>query len=122
MYPMLGQAFGAQLVRVQSGEDFALPGRRFAGPHFAADPGDRDRKPQQSYRPGGCRASRLAAIVEAAPDAAVLIDEAYFEFCGETVLAELPRHPNLFVARTFSKAYGLAGLRLGVLIGAAGAD
>ena len=31
----------------------------------------------------------------------------------------MARHPNLFVARTFSKAYGLAGLRLGVLIGAA---
>jgi histidinol-phosphate aminotransferase len=61
----------------------------------------------------------LVRIVEAAPDAAVLIDEAYFEFCGETLLGDLPRHPNLFVARTFSKAYGLAGLRLGVLTGAA---
>ena len=53
-----------------------------------------------------------------------LIDEAYFEFCGgaltcRTMISDLASHPNLFVARTFSKAYGLAGLRLGVLTGAA---
>jgi histidinol-phosphate aminotransferase len=63
-------------------------------------------------------------IAESAPDAAVLIDEAYFEFSGAaltcgTMIPDLARHPNLFVARTFSKAYGLAGLRLGVLTGAA---
>src|SRR5208283_2606223 len=71
--------------------------------------------------PTGLATSRadLLTIAEAAPDAAVLIDEAYFEFCGETLIEDLARHPNLFVARTFSKAYGLAGLRLGVLTGAA---
>jgi len=65
----------------------------------------------------------LLKIAESAPDAAVVIDEAYFEFCGasltcRTMIPDLARHPNLFVARTFSKAYGLAGLRLGVLTGA----
>ncbi len=71
--------------------------------------------------PTGLTAARadLLTIAEAAPDAAVLIDEAYFEFCGETLIPDLARHPNLFVARTFSKVYGLAGLRLGVLTGAA---
>src|SRR5262249_1359963 len=49
----------------------------------------------------------------------VLIDEAYFHFHGETVLGEISRSPNLFVARTFSKAYGLAGLRIGILAGSA---
>src|SRR5439155_19163224 len=53
-----------------------------------------------------------------AADAAVLVDEAYFEFCGQTVIAERAELPNLFVTRTFSKAYGLAGLRIGMLIGA----
>jgi histidinol-phosphate aminotransferase len=62
----------------------------------------------------------LIGIVESAPDAAVLVDEAYFEFGGETLLPDMSRYPNLFVARTFSKAYGLAGLRLGVVVGAAG--
>jgi histidinol-phosphate aminotransferase len=62
--------------------------------------------------------TELLKIVAAAPDAAVLIDEAYFDFCGDTLIADLARHPNLFIGRTFSKAYGLAGARLGVLIGA----
>ena len=52
-----------------------------------------------------------------APQAAVLVDEAYFEFCGKTLLRECRRFPNLFVTRTFSKAYGLAGLRVGYALG-----
>ncbi len=54
-------------------------------------------------------------ILSAAPRSAVLIDEAYFEFCGISALGMIAPHPNLFVSRTFSKAYGLAALRLGVL-------
>ncbi|MBO8127718.1 MAG: histidinol-phosphate transaminase [Peptococcaceae bacterium] len=46
----------------------------------------------------------------------VIIDEAYFEFCGETVLPLLDRYPNLVVLRTFSKAFGLAGLRVGYML------
>ncbi len=46
------------------------------------------------------------------------MDEAYYHFYGETVLDLIGRVPNLVVARTFSKAYGLAGLRLGALIAA----
>jgi histidinol-phosphate aminotransferase len=55
-------------------------------------------------------------ILEAAPCAAVLVDEAYYEFCGITALGLISQYPNLFVSRTFSKAYGMAALRLGVLI------
>jgi histidinol-phosphate aminotransferase len=43
----------------------------------------------------------------------VVIDEAYAEFSGVTVLPWIRKYPNLFVTRTFSKAAGLAGLRLG---------
>src|SRR5579864_1537211 len=59
----------------------------------------------------------LARIAKAAPDAAILVDEAYFEFCGESMMPKWRECPNLFVTRTFSKAYGLAGLRIGVLTG-----
>jgi histidinol-phosphate aminotransferase len=59
----------------------------------------------------------LARISEAARDAIVLIDEAYIEFGGESFLPQLPRHPNVLVGRTFSKAYGLAGMRVGIVIG-----
>jgi histidinol-phosphate aminotransferase len=48
-----------------------------------------------------------------------MVDEAYFHFFGETVLGDIAAVPNLMVARTFSKAYGLANLRIGMLAGSA---
>jgi histidinol-phosphate aminotransferase len=57
----------------------------------------------------------LRKILEAAPFTLVVIDEAYFDFSGVTVLPWIRRYPNLIVARTFSKAMGLASLRLGCL-------
>lgn len=54
-------------------------------------------------------------IAEHASNSALLIDEAYYEFNRVTALPLLARFPNLFVCRTFSKAYGMAGLRLGCL-------
>jgi histidinol-phosphate aminotransferase len=62
---------------------------------------------------------RLIDILEEAPNAAVLIDEAYFEFYGHTLMDLVGKYENLFIARTFSKAYGLAGFRVGVLVGSA---
>jgi histidinol-phosphate aminotransferase len=45
----------------------------------------------------------------------VVVDEAYVDFCPEeSLVAELDRHPNLVVLQTFSKAWGLAGARVGV--------
>ena len=118
MYPMLGQALGARVVRLQSGEDMALP---VADLLAHVSPRTRMIAIANPNNPTGLAASRadMLRIAESAPDAAVLIDEAYFEFRGETLIPDLARHSNLFIARTFSKAYGLAGLRLGVLIGAA---
>ncbi len=122
MYPMLGEAIGAQVVRVKSGEHLVFP---TADVLTRISPRTRVIAIANPNNPTGLATSRadLLKIAEAAPDAAVLIDEAYFEFCGEccgqTLLPDLASHPNLFVARTFSKAYGLAGLRLGVLTGAA---
>jgi histidinol-phosphate aminotransferase len=57
----------------------------------------------------------LKTILRAAPATAVLVDEAYFDFSGETVLPWIRKHKNLIVTRTFSKAFGLAALRMGCL-------
>jgi histidinol-phosphate aminotransferase len=51
-------------------------------------------------------------------EAVVFVDEAYSEFAGATFIPELPAFPNVIVGRTFSKAFGLAGLRIGCLVGA----
>jgi histidinol-phosphate aminotransferase len=51
-------------------------------------------------------------------EAVVFLDEAYSEFAETTFLADLADFPNVIVGRTFSKAFGLAGLRIGCLVGA----
>jgi len=63
----------------------------------------------------GIGVSGVRQILDAAPHAAVLIDEAYFEFSGVTALPLLRQYPNLFVSRTFSKVYGMAAMRCGCL-------
>jgi histidinol-phosphate aminotransferase len=57
----------------------------------------------------------IARILRKARTAAVLIDEAYYEFSGITALPEIAQAPNLFVCRTFSKVFGMAAMRLGCL-------
>jgi histidinol-phosphate aminotransferase len=59
----------------------------------------------------------LRRILNAASKTLVLVDEAYFDFSGLTILPWIRRYPNLLVARTFSKAAGLAALRIGCLFG-----
>jgi histidinol-phosphate aminotransferase len=62
----------------------------------------------------------IRAIARHVPrQAVVFVDEAYAEFAGISFLAELAAFPNVIVGRTFSKAFGLAGLRIGCLVGAA---
>ena len=51
------------------------------------------------------------------PGAIVFVDEAYAEFSGVSFLPDLARFPNVIVGRTFSKAFGLAGIRIGCMVG-----
>jgi histidinol-phosphate aminotransferase len=61
----------------------------------------------------------IKAIARHVPkEAVVFVDEAYAEFAGRSFIPELPAFPNVIVGRTFSKAYGLAALRIGALVGA----
>jgi histidinol-phosphate aminotransferase len=60
--------------------------------------------------------NELERILKAATHTAVVIDEAYADFSGVTVIPWIRKYPQLFVTRTFSKAAGLAGLRLGAVI------
>ena len=52
-----------------------------------------------------------------ASDALVMVDEAYFEFSRQTMRPYLAQHRNLVILRTFSKAFSLAGVRMGYLLG-----
>jgi len=55
-------------------------------------------------------------LVNAAPNALVVVDEAYIDFGGESALSLVGEHPNLAVVRTFSKAFSMAGARLGYVL------
>ena len=60
----------------------------------------------------------IRAIAHAVPPGAIVfVDEAYAEFARVTFIPELDAFPNVIVGRTFSKAFGLAGLRIGCLVG-----
>jgi histidinol-phosphate aminotransferase len=115
-YPNATTAVGATVVRVPPGVDFAFP---TDGVLRAITPQTRIIFLNTPNNPTGQLIARadLVRIAQAAPDAVVLIDEAYIEFGGESFLPNLAAHPNVLVGRTFSKAYGLAGMRVGVLIG-----
>jgi histidinol-phosphate aminotransferase len=116
MYSIFAQAEGANLIPILSEENFSFPLRKLLS---RISPRTRVIAVANPNNPTGAAVARdvLLEVARAAPQAAVLIDEAYFEFYGETILdlAEFPE--NVFVARTFSKAYGLAGLRIGILAG-----
>lgn len=58
-------------------------------------------------------------IASSVPQAAILVDECYFEYCGISVKDFVAAHKNIFITRTFSKTWGLSSLRLGYLISAA---
>ena len=58
----------------------------------------------------------IRRIARGAGHALVFLDEAYHDFMGENFLEEARSFPNVIVGRTFSKAHGLAGMRVGVMI------
>lgn len=119
MYEIYALATGATVRTVQSGEAFKFPAAELLR---AITPKTRLICIANPNNPTGAIASRerLLAIAEAAPQAAVLIDEAYIHFGGESLLDQIGIIDNLFVSRTFSKAHGLAGFRLGALLGSSG--
>jgi histidinol-phosphate aminotransferase len=116
MFEIYAAATGARVIALPSGENFEFPTEEVIARITArtrliaiANPNN----PTGAFVP----IADLRRIASAAPDAALLVDEAYFEFCGESIAPGWRDFPNLFVTRTFSKAYGMAGLRIGVLMG-----
>ena len=116
MYAIFAQAEGARVIEVRAGDNFAFPEKDLLA---QLSPRTRLIAVANPNNPTGAAVAGnvLIQIAQAAPQACVLVDEAYFEFHGETLIDQPPQIENLFVARTFSKAYGLAGLRIGILAG-----
>jgi histidinol-phosphate aminotransferase len=119
MYASCSDAVGAKLVHVGPSKDLDFPFDEMLnaiGPRTAAvfltSPNN----------PTGMVVDRaqILQVIERAQHALVLLDEAYADFARTTYIgdAALTAFPNVIIGRTFAKAYGLAGLRAGALIGA----
>jgi histidinol-phosphate aminotransferase len=116
MYEVYASATDASVVAVQADDDLQFPFERLLA---AITPRTKIIAIANPNSPSGTAATRaqLIEIASRAPHAVLLVDEAYFHFHGETMIDLVGVVPNFMVARTFSKAYGLAGLRLGLLAG-----
>jgi len=109
------QSLGARIVSVPPGKDFAFP---LEGMLKAITSNTRIVYVNNPNNPSGQPIPKdaIRSIARAAGSALVFVDEAYHDFLGENFLDEAADYPNVLVGRTFSKAFGLAGMRVGVMI------
>ena len=119
MYRYWGEVAGAKINSIPYGKSFEFPTEAVlqslaTNPRvlFICNPNN----------PTGTLVEKsiIERTLQAAPHTAVVIDEAYVEFSGVTVAPWIDKYPQLFVARTFSKAAGLASLRLGAILASSG--
>jgi histidinol-phosphate aminotransferase len=114
VYQFFHQVAGGRVASVPRDETFALP---LEGLLKALKKRVRWMALANPNNPTGTTIPKrdLARLLRAAPRTLVLVDEAYFDFCGQTVLGWIRKYENLVVTRTFSKAFGLAALRMGCM-------
>ena len=101
---------GAEVIDVPRGDDYSIDVEAVLA---AVGPSTKVVYVANPNNPTGTITARenLEQLLDAGP--LVVVDEAYYEFCGETVADLVPLRENLVVLRTFSKWAGLAGLRIG---------
>jgi histidinol-phosphate aminotransferase len=113
-YPVTGVKLNAEL---KMDLDALLGASKGAGMVFYCNPNN----PVATAIGGQATRDYLAAVNKSSPGTTVLVDEAYFEYATmpgyETMIPVAVANPRVVVARTFSKAYGMAGLRVGYAIG-----
>ena len=114
VYEFFHNVAGGKALRVRYDENFTLPVDDVLA---AAKRGARWLALANPNNPTGTTVPQrdLKKLLRSAPSTLVLVDEAYYDFCGETVLPWIRKYPNLIVTRTFSKAFGLAALRMGLI-------
>lgn len=111
LYDVLADLQGARIVARPYGPTWELPSDladQGAKLVFVSSPNN----PSATLAPRG----EVLALVRRRTSI-VVVDEAYADFAGESLIGAVAEHPNLVVLRTFSKSYALAGARLGLLFG-----
>ncbi len=116
LYELYGKLFNNKVLKVRLRSDFSLNEERFLSVL-------KKERPQLTFIPNPNAptgnlfgAAELKRLVRAA-SGAIIIDEAYYPFSGETLVPLLKRNPQLMLLRTFSKAFSLGGVRVGYLLG-----
>ena len=115
MFKQTVDTIGADFIGVPYPADFAFPYEKV---RQAVNPNTRVIVVINPNNPTGTSAplEQVEALLKEFPDCAVLVDEAYYEFTGQTCLHLLNQYPNLVVIRTFSKAFAIPSLRLGYVV------
>ena len=115
MFQQTVDTIGADFIEVPYPADFAFPYEKV---RQAVNPHTRVIVVINPNNPTGTSAplEQVEALLKEFPDCAVLVDEAYYEFTGQTCLHLLNQYPNLVVLRTFSKAFAIPALRLGYVV------
>ncbi|WP_298976711.1 histidinol-phosphate transaminase [uncultured Thermosynechococcus sp.] len=119
IYGILAQTLGIPVYRAhRDPETFAVPIAEVNTLLGQAHPPVRVLFMLQPNSPTGnpLTAAEVDWLRQLPEDILVVIDEAYFEFCGKTLVGDLTTHPNWLILRTFSKAFRLAGHRVGYAI------
>jgi histidinol-phosphate aminotransferase len=116
-YLHAAHSLGARIVAVPPGKDYGFP---LDGMLRALTPNTRMVYVNNPNNPTGQPIAKdaIRRIARDAGHALIFVDEAYHDFLGDNFLSEAAEYPNVLIGRTFSKAYGLAGMRVGVLIAA----
>jgi histidinol dehydrogenase len=117
MHPLISRATGTRWISGAREDDFGLDADRTVRAVAEHQPGLVFLTSPNNPTGTGLPLAVIEAVCEAAPGM-VVVDEAYAEFAREgtgTALALLPRFPRLVVTRTMSKAFALAGARVGYL-------
>jgi histidinol-phosphate aminotransferase len=118
MYAISVEACGGRAVHVPPRDGFGFPRDEVIA---ALTPRTRVVYVTSPNNPTGVRVANddIRAVARALPpEAIVFVDEAYHDFCGDTMIGELGGLSNVVVGRTFAKAHGLAALRAGVIVAA----
>jgi histidinol-phosphate aminotransferase len=114
-YITTAKALHARVVQVPPGPGYAFP---LQGVLDAVTPQTRLIYINNPNNPTGQPVPKdaIRQVARRAAHAVVFVDEAYHDFMGDNFLNEIGDYPNMIVGRTFSKAHGLAGMRIGVMI------
>jgi histidinol-phosphate aminotransferase len=114
-YVINAKALGARAIAIPSGPDFEFPIEAVLG---AVTVNTRLIFINTPHNPSGRPVGEavIRRIAERADHAVVFVDEAYHDFHGVNVLHLVREYPNVLIGHTFSKAHGLAGMRVGVLV------